>query len=672
MSESSFLEVASAIRRVLQQNLPATQYASTNRPTIEQLTPQPPIPQPFIDLAHHASSWKLPEAVSSELAALIPAESMKYQDIAGRAHLQLLQEIYGSCDSMTAASLVPHAKVARDALHARMVNTLLDSVHQLAANVDPDNGAVSDADESSESDSESGSEEEEDDDETEVVEDPDEDENTPMKPGEEVPPLETKYLPIFEALHERGKVLTKPEKTYLVNLTGMTYRQITIWFQNRRRGELKEDTTARLNTYALSLHSDQSSELSDDDVIEKKLSMAQPSDTTFNIRSWRLASAVASGDLAPAFPPSPTKVGFTDASIPRPDVDDTDSDLSDSDDDLDRSDNGVRVPSLTTSSTAFDSSSDRGPATIGSASSSQAIAGMPTEPAFVLDKAASGQGAAFARPIKHLPPRRTTPPAVPQPQRAEQSHQPSAFNFNFAAPSVDANPPKQSASVTVPPAQPPQFVTSNERGLTVEMDTTPPRSTITLQSSSSTTPIASAANPSNGSTVSPPSPVLPNASPNSASSPSPSGNSASSPKPAVKPLPRRTGCAPRPRPPPRVGSIATSSAIPGSARSSVVLAPVVLPPSSNPSLAGTTLGALLRPNIPPPSIPPEMEERLSAMAGRMGVGAAGNGQRRNPSTDVTGLNRPRSIFQFGPSSLPGAGMPGNAPPGLSRRPSPKA
>lgn len=72
----------------------------------------------------------------------------------------------------------------------------------------------------------------------------------PMKPGEEVPPLETvrflcnrlstgsssfyirfaqKYLPIFEALHERGKVLTKPEKTYLVDLTGMTYRQITIW-----------------------------------------------------------------------------------------------------------------------------------------------------------------------------------------------------------------------------------------------------------------------------------------------------------------------------------------------------------------------------------------------------------------------------------------------------------
>ncbi|CAE6454782.1 unnamed protein product [Rhizoctonia solani] len=664
MSESSFLEVASTIRRVLQRNIPATQYQPTNRPTIEQLTPQPPIPQPFIDLSHHASSWKLSEAVSSELAALIPTESMKYQDIAGRAHLQLLQEIYASCDTMTAASLVPHAQAARDALHARMLNTLLDSVHQLATNVDLDNGAVSDADESSESDSESGSEEEEEeDDDAEAIEDPDDDENTPMKPGEEVPPLETKYLPIFEALHERGKVLTKPEKTYLVNLTGMTYRQITIWFQNRRRGELKEDMHARLHTYVSSTHSDQSSDLSDDDVLEKKLSMAQPSDTTFNIRSWRLASAVASGDLAPAFPPSPTKVGFTDASIPRPDVDDSDSDLSDSEDDLARSDNGAQVPSLTTSSTAFDSSSDRGPATIGSASSSQPMPGMPIEPVVVADKIGlSEQNAAFARPLKQLPSRRITSPIAPQPQRTEQPHPPS-YNFNFTAPPASVSPPKQFVSAAVPPAQPPQYVTSNERGLTVEMDTTPPRSTITLQSSSSTTPVANPANPSNGPTVSPPSPVLPSGSPHSAPSPSPSGNSSSSPRPAVKPLPRRTGCAPRPRPPPRVGSIATSSTtIPGSTRSSVVLAPVILPPSSNPSLAGTTLGALLRPNIPPPSIPPEMEERLSAMANRMGVGAAGNGQRRNPSTDVTGLNRPRPPFNFGPSSLPGAGMhPGSSP-----------
>ncbi|CAE6412563.1 hypothetical protein RSOLAG1IB_06622 [Rhizoctonia solani AG-1 IB] len=668
MSESSFLEVASAIRKVLQENLPVNQYPSTNRPTIEQLTPQPPIPQPFIDLARHASSWKLPEAASSELAALIPVESMKYQDVTGRAHLQLLQEIYASCDSLTAANLVPYAQTARDALHARMVNTLLDSVQHLATNTDIEAGAVSDADESSESDSESGSEDDDDDEpEPEAAEDPDEDDNAPMKPGEDVPPLETKFLPIFEALHERGKVLTKPEKTYLVNLTGMTYRQITIWFQNRRRGELKEDINSRLHTYAISTHSDQSSDLSDDDLLlEKKLSITQPSDTTFSIRSWRLASAVASANPVPAFPPSPTKVGFADASIPRPDIDDTDSDLSDSDDELNRSDNGVRVPSLTTSSATFDSSSDRGPATIVSASSSQVLPGLTVEPTIVTERTAPlEQNAVYVRPTKQLPSsRRATPPAAPQQQRLEQPS--STFGFNFAAPPTNLNPSKQFVSVTIPPTQPPQFVTSNERGLTVEMDTTPPKSTITLQSSSSITPTANTLGPNTGSNVSPSSPVLPGASPHSASSPSPSGNSGSSPRPAVKPLPRRTGCAPRPRPPPRVGPVATPATIPGSARASVVL-----PPSSNPSLAGTTLGALLRPNIPPPSIPPEMEERLSAMAGRMGVGVATNGQRRAPSIDVTGLNRPRPTFNFGPGSVPGAGIPGTAP-GLSRGSSPKA
>ncbi|CAE6460021.1 unnamed protein product [Rhizoctonia solani] len=668
MSEPSFLEVAASIRDTIHQNLGLPQQFvthSNNTSTVEQLAAQQPIQHPQIDFNQHASSWKLPDNVVSEIMSMMPKESGKHQEVAEQAYFRLLHDLQTRCDGATITSLVPHASMARDAIYGRSMTGLLGAVQQLAIGGDADGGSVSGVDDEDDSET-SSSEEEDDDDDLEgaEIEDPEEDENTPMKPGEEVPPLETKYLPIFEALHERGKVLTKPEKTYLVNLTGMTYRQITIWFQNRRRGELKEDMHARLHTYVVSTHSDQSSDLSDDDVLEEKLSMAQPSDTTFNIRSWRLASAVASGDLAPAFPPSPTKVGFTDASIPRPDVDDSDSDLSDSDEDLDRSDNGAQVPSLTTSSTAFDSSSDRGPATIGSASSSQPMPGMPVEPVVVANKTGlPQQTAVFARPLKHIPSRRTTPPAAPQPQRTEQPHPSSAYNFNFTAPPTNMNPPKQFVSVTVPPAQPPQFVTSNERGLTVEMDTTPPRSTITLQSSSSTTPVANSANPSNGPIVSPPSPVLPSGSPNSAPSPSPSGNSGSSPRPAVKPLPRRTGCAPRPRPPPRVGSIATSStAVPGSARSSVVLAPVVLPPSSNPSLAGTTLGALLRPNIPPPSISLEMEERLSAMANRMGVGAAGNGQRRNPSTDVTGLNRPRPTFNFGPSSLPGAGMhPGSSP-----------
>ncbi|CAE6525772.1 unnamed protein product [Rhizoctonia solani] len=670
MSEQSFLEVAGSIRDTIHQTLgPPQQFIthSNNSSTLQQLAAQQPIQLPHIDLAQRAASWKLPDNVTSDIMSMMPKESDKHQKVAEQAYFRLLHELQLQCDSAAIASLVPHARMARDAIYSRSVNGLLGAIQQLASGVDAGEGSVSGVEDEDDSES-SSSEEEEDDDDLEgaELEDAEEDENTPMKPGEEVPPLETKYLPIFEALHERGKVLTKPEKTYLVNLTGMTYRQITIWFQNRRRGELKEDMHSRLNNYAPSAHSDQSSELSDDELLEKKLSMSQPSDTTFNIRSWRLASAVASGDLAPSFPPSPTKVGFTDTSIPRPDNDDTDSDLSDSDDDLNRSDNGTRVPSLTTSSAALDSSSDRGPATIGSASSSQVVPGLPVGPAIVTEKTASpGQTAAFARPLKQLPARRTTP-TLPQPQRTEQPQQPSAFNFNFAAPPMSANPPRQPASATVPSTQP-QLVTSNERGLTVEMDTTPPRSTITLQSSSSTTPAANTVNPSNVLSVSPPSPVLPSGSPNSASSPSPSGNSGSSPRPAVKPLPRRTGCAPRPRPPPRVGSVA--SVVPGSARSSVVLAPVVLPPSSNPSLAGTTLGALLRPNAPPPNIPPEIEERLSAMAGRMGVGAA-NGQRRHPSTDVTGLNRPRPTFNFGP--LPGAGMSGGAPPGLPRGTSPKA
>ncbi|CAE6459993.1 unnamed protein product [Rhizoctonia solani] len=667
MSEPSFLEVAVSIRDTIYQTLgPPRQFnAHSNNPsTIEQLASQQPIQHSQVDFPQRAISWKLPDSVVSDIASMIPKESGKHQEVAEQAHFRLLHELQLRCDSATAASLIPHTRIARDAIFNRSMNGLLDAIQRLASDVDADGGSVSGGDEE-DSETSSSEEEEEDDDDLEgpALEDIEEDENTPMKPGEEIPPLETKYLPIFEALHERGKVLTKPEKTYLVNLTGMTYRQITIWFQNRRRGELKEDINSRIHTYALSAHSDQSSDLSEDELLlEKKLSMAQPSDTTFNIRSWRLASAVASGDPAPAFPPSPTKVGFADVSIPRPDMDDSDSDLSESDDELNRSDNGVRVPSLTTSSIAFDSSSDRGPITIGSASSSQVLSGLPAEPIIITEKVSSlEQNAAYIRPIKQLPSsRRATPPTAPQPQRTEQ--QPPAFNFNFTTPPTNLSPPKQFVSVTIPPTLPPQFVTSNERGLTVEMDTTPPRSTITLQPSSSTTLVANVAGPSTGPSVSPPSPVLPGASPNSASSPSPSGNSGSSPRPAVKPLSRRTGCAPRPRPPPRVGSIATPATMPGSARASVVL-----PPSSNPSLAGTTLGALLRPNIPPPRIPPEMEERLSAMAGRMGVGAVANGQRRNPSIDVTGSSGPRPTFNFGPPS-----MPGSAPVGLSRGSSPKA
>ncbi|KAB5588164.1 Homeobox domain containing protein [Ceratobasidium theobromae] len=651
MSETSFLEVAASVREVLRQNLPLTQPhippPSNNPPPIDQ----PAIQRRFIDFSQHVSSFKLPPAVASEVATLMAKQSHKYQEVVEQAHLRMLHEIYSSCDAVTATNLIPHARMARDAIYDRSVNRILEVANQLVGDLDLEGGSMSDADGLSDSESSSGDEDgDEDDDEDggEGIEDEaDDDENSPMKPGEEVPPLETKYLPIFEALHERGKVLTKPEKTYLVNLTGMTYRQITIWFQNRRRGELKEDLHARANSYALSIHSDQTSDLSDDELIlEKKLSNIQPSDTTFNIRSWRLASAVAPPDMpTPTFPPSPTKVGFTDATAPQLDSD-SDSDLTDSDDETSRSDVGLRgVPSLTTSSATFDSSSDHGPATVTS-SSSRVHHGLSATPAIATEKDRLEPSLAFTRPVKPLPSaRRISPPAPLQTtqQRAEPQTTPTfSFNFTNTAPAPTQS---QFLAVSVPvPTQPPQFVTSNERGLTVEMETTPPRSTITLQPQPA--PNSSGPPPA----ISPSSPVLPSGSPHSASSPSPSSPS---PRPPVKPLPRRTGCAPRPRPPPRAGSVATApmssapaSTAPTSARSSVVL-----PPASNPSLAGTTLGALLRPNIPPPIIPPEMEERLTAMAGRMGV-VNGNGQRRAGTTPGIPPHRGTS-FSFSSSPLPG-------------------
>ncbi|CAE6531344.1 unnamed protein product [Rhizoctonia solani] len=655
MNEPSFLEVAASIREVLQQNLSlAQQYIpsqSNNPPRVEQ----PAIQPRFIDFSQHVSSSKLPPAVVAEVATVMAKQSHKYQEVAEQAHLRLIHDIYSSCDAMTAASLVPHARMARDAIYDRSVNKILEVANQLAGDVEPEGGA-SDVEGLSDSETSSSEDEDEEDEEAEgVEEEPEDDENSPMKPGEEVPPLETKYLPIFEALHERGKVLTKPEKTYLVNLTGMTYRQITIWFQNRRRGELKEDMAARATSYAASIRSDQSSELSDDDFLEKKLSGIQPSDTTFNIRSWRLASAIAPADArTPSFPPSPTKVGFTDINMPRPGFDDSDSDLTDSEDEGSRSDMGNRgVPSLTTSSTTLDSSSDRGPATVASGPSSQARSGQLNDPVIIAEKGASPQQLApISRPIKSLPlARRITPPVSSSSQQQANSQPTTGFNFNSNAPGPASiqNPQNQFHSVSVAPPVQPQLVTSNERGLTVQMDTTPPKSTLTLQNQRTVTTTGNGP----ATSISPSSPVLQSGSPHSSSSPSPSGHSASSPRPAVKPLPRRTGCAPRPRPPPRPvpASATTAPAGPSSARSSVVL-----PPSSNPSLAGTTLGALLRPNMPPPNIPPEMEERLSAMAGRMGVGASNGARRVGPPGLPTQPQRHAS-FAFGPTSLPGLGPP---------------
>ncbi|KAF8604094.1 hypothetical protein BDV93DRAFT_120648 [Ceratobasidium sp. AG-I] len=503
---------------------------------------------------------------------------------------------------------------------------------------------------SSSSGAEDGNESEED----MEVQEVDDDENTPMKPGEEVPPLDTKYLPIFEALHERGKVLTKPEKTYLVNMTGMTYRQITIWFQNRRRGELKEDLQLHASSsHAASVHSLDSSDASEDGIdLEQRFSNVA-SDTTFDIRSWRLTSALpAKNSLqGSSFPSSPTKLTFgSSATISGSDTDDTDlSDLSDDEANLPP---GLQVPSLSTSFTTADTAS---------LATSRSLLG-PTIP---VQNTSSGVSlSAISRPVKPLPPSRRTSPQA-RGQRAPAQHAP-AFSFNFAG-SASAPAQNQFLPTSAPmPAQPAQFVTSNERGLTVEMDTTPPTSVVSLQSSSA--PPAPATNSFANSSISaallPSSPPLSAGSPHSASSPTPPAQSASSPRPAVKPLPRRTGCAPRPRPPPRVGSVSTPATTPAPASTSA-RSSVVLPPSSNPSLGNTTLGALLRPNPPAPKIPTQMEDRLSAMAGRMGVGSSSNLARRSTATDVAALARASispdassfptrgSSFAFGPATLPG-------------------
>ncbi|KAG9073519.1 hypothetical protein FS749_015053 [Ceratobasidium sp. UAMH 11750] len=502
-------------------------------------------------------------------------------------------------------------------------------------------------------DAASESDEEEEDLEADQEDEPDE--NTPMKPGEEVPPLDTKFLPIFEALHERGKVLTKPEKTYLVNMTGMTYRQITIWFQNRRRGELKEDANMRASSCAVSAHSLDSSDGSEDELdFEQRLDSA--TDTTFDIRSWRLTSALATKDgHGPSLPPSPTKFSF---GAPVADFDTDSTDLSDDSDDEVDAPPGLRVPSLTSSVTTRDS------ATTASVQSSQATSISFAEPA-ITGETPSGTGSAPLRPVKALPSSRRGSPPVPL-----QPAQPPApmFNFNFAG--ATPTPTQQQFSVpSVPtPVAPSQFVTSNEHGLAVEMDVTPPSSTSTLQSAPSVVPPAAArfTTPPGASTASSFSPTVSAGSHQNSSSPSPPS---SSPRPAIKPLPRRTGCAPRPRPPPRAPPAPTP------APTSVARPSIVLPPASNPSLAATTLGALLRPSLPAPAIPADMQERLSAMAGRMGVGPGPNSAGKSASAGVQPLtsSSPGAFFSRGvPFSFGATALPKvNPPSGSALAPAPE-
>ncbi|KAG8715543.1 hypothetical protein FRC09_016529 [Ceratobasidium sp. 395] len=619
----------------------------SHRPLFDPRSAYSSVPPNLPDVASRLSTLGLPAPVSQELGALfersLPDERAFIDQVQSRM-LEELSTLSVSSDPSMIPSLV---QSALGAIHRQSVDARMEALQQEIATLELNTGSASESGDSSDSEEDSVSGDEEEDEEMDDA--AEDDDNAPVRPGEDIPPLDTKYLPIFEALHERGKVLTKPEKTYLVEMTGMTYRQITIWFQNRRRGELKEDMNARASSsHPASIHSDQSSDDSDDELDLERRVATTPLDTSFNIRSWCLASAAATKNdtLLPALPPSPTKFGFGPVDTVPSFVSD-DSDLSDTDDEANVPPGLRSVPSLAMSVTTLDSGSDRGPSTATYGSSDGVTASFP-EPVIANGNSSPVNSSGASRLVKSLPTRRTSPPVPVQPAQPQQS---AGFNFNFNAPAPPQSQQPFLPATTPAPSQPAQFVTSNERGLTLQMDSTPPTSTTTLQTSVLGPPISTNfAAPATTSAASPSSPPMSGGSRTSTPSPSSSGQGATSPRPAVKPLPRRTGCAPRPRPPPRAAPItAPAAATTTSARSSVVL-----PPASNPSLASTTLSALLRPNVPAPKISPEMEERLSAMAGRMGVGSDANGARRSVSGPGAGALPSRGpSFSFGPTTFPG-------------------
>ncbi|KAG8711718.1 hypothetical protein FRC08_015543 [Ceratobasidium sp. 394] len=631
-SPARFLQIASSIRSTLRPFLALERgpTAARHTPSFDACTTGSPLKTCLPDVSSRLAPLGLPKDIVEAIVSVLAAETPEYQRFVESLERQLLEELSVSTVASNPSELPLLVEAARDTFVNGTVDQGLEAVRKHFENLalQPDEG-------SEDEDSESAEDSEfEDDEDVEAEQDVEDDENIPMKPGEEVPPLDTKFLPIFEALHERGKVLTKPEKTYLVNMTGMTYRQITIWFQNRRRGELKEDINARTSSYAASVHSLDSSDASENELgLEQRLNSA--TDTTFDIRSWRLTSALATKDgHGPSLPPSPTKFAFGAPTVSDFDADSTD--LSDDSDDEVDAPPGLRVPSLTGSVTTLDS-------TAASVQSSQVTSKSSAEPAIASGASPSTGSVALPRPIKALPlSHRRSPPAPLQPPQLQAI----AFNFNF----TDATPTPTQQRFSAPPVPtlvaPPSSVTSNERGLAVEMNVTPPPSTLTLQSGSTAPLTARFITPPAPSTL-PASPAVSAGSRQNSSSPSPPS---SSPRPAIKPLPRRTGCAPRPRPPPRAPPVSTSASTPAARPS------IVLPPASNPSLAATTLGALLRPSLPAPAIPADMQERLSAMAGRMGVGSGPNSARKSAPAGIQPLtsSTPGAFFSRGVSFSPGA------------------
>ncbi|CAE7169642.1 unnamed protein product [Rhizoctonia solani] len=582
------------------------------------------------------SSWGLPDHVSTEVTAFLSEEFSKYQTFVQSTRAEILGQLIETTLAVDPSVIPSLVESTCDVVYRSTIDNMLSRVQQQVESFSL-NGMDVDLGEDSSSESASEDESEDGDNDDGVLEEAEgEEDNAPIRPGEEVPPLETKYLPIFEALHERGKVLTKPEKTYLVNMTGMTYRQITIWFQNRRRGELKESMNTTVSySKASSTHSDESSESEQE--LENKLG-AYPPNATFDIRSWRLQSALATkDDDRESFPPlSPFKYNFR-STADAPDTE-SDTDLSDDGDNLSVPP-GLQAPSLTTSVTTVDSISTNG-------TSINVAKGPGFQPSIAIgDAPLASKEVTHTRPIRSLP----------ASKRGDSSQQ-TQHRGSHSLDSQNPIPQHQSQRFSDTVHSPSRCVTSNENGLTVNLPLAAQLQTSTLRSSPVSVPLVSPGALVPGApSVSPSPPPISVGSPQRHLSPN-------SPRPHIKPLPRRTGCAPRPRPPPRSGSSApTSVTALSSSRPSVVL-----PPSSNPSLGSTTLGALLRPNLPAPAIPQEIEERLTAMAGRMGVGASfvsdsGARQGTPPNTPHGGtlgngaFPGRSTLFSFGPTSLPRTG-----------------
>ncbi|CUA69676.1 hypothetical protein RSOLAG22IIIB_04055 [Rhizoctonia solani] len=593
---------------------------------------------PLLELGSQLASLGLPPHLNSELEALLTNDVNEDKTFIEQTQQRLLQQLSTLSTSLDPVAVPSLVRAAFDAFHHRSISARIDALRRELSEFGPQEDSASESEGAS--DSEPDFDEGDDDEEDEGPDGlGDEDDNAPIRPGEDVPPLEIKYLPIFEALHERGKVLTKPEKTYLVNMTGMTYRQITIW--NRRRGELKEHAQRVSLSHTGSVDSCASSDASGDECeLEQKLAVPK-ADATFDIRSWRLTSALPiKAGAHGTFPTSPIKTTFGDPAVDS-DSDSGDTDLSDDPDESNNHPPGLHAPSLSTSITTIDSITTTN-------ASLKEISGLGITPIINEgnDFVASNSTSRITKPLPMHRSRATPAQAIPV--------QRPVFNFNLDT-SAGLTQPSGSASVS-----PSHLVTSDVRGLTVQLNITPPSSTTTLQLSSHNVPInggaGSAPTSSNGS--SPRHSTLVG-SPQRNTSPTPSGHSVPSPRPPIKPLPRRTGCAPRPRPPPRPSPPSmTSATVPSSARASVVL-----PPSSNPSLGNTTLGSLLRPNQPAPKIPQEMEDRLVAMAGRMGVGMSANhgstysNFRNTTATTASAVHLGRALHSHDSASLPRPSMP---------------